>query len=213
MDYLLTVNKIADLTGWDRRAVGRRLAALPPAEVRGRARLYELGAVLRFLARPAAGEDGTPPLDPAQERAALDRARRELVELDAAQRRGELVTVDDFSAALVLVSTNARDRLLALPSRLASTCADLPSPELFTEAQRLVFECLDAIRADVLVAGEKYDWSTPRWTARTGGDAVPTTPGAPSAAADTTGGRRKRSRVPARPEPARRGALPKEPAP
>lgn len=63
---------------------------------------------------------GSRVLDPQQERAALDRARRESVEMDNRKKAGDLVSVEDVADEWSRITGIIKDRMLALPSKLAA---------------------------------------------------------------------------------------------
>ena len=74
---------ICDLTGMDRRTVKKRLADIAPdSEYR-----YSSVEALRQIYIPSA-------LDPQQERAQLDRARREIADLQKSKMMAELIPAD-----------------------------------------------------------------------------------------------------------------------
>ena len=111
---LATVNHLADLTGLDRRTVTRRLSSVPGV-LEGDARKWDTREALPIL-YGAGPEDR---LDPAQEKAQLDRARRLAVETESRVRNGELLEAAEVQALWVSHVGIAKGRLLALPSRLA----------------------------------------------------------------------------------------------
>ena len=112
-----SINELANMTGRDRRTVARRLESLPSKPGANRAKLYDTRAALQRIIAPT-GADGEQ-LDPAQEKAALDRARRELVELDVQRRRRDLVEVEAVISAWSTQVQIAKSRMMALPARLA----------------------------------------------------------------------------------------------
>jgi phage terminase Nu1 subunit (DNA packaging protein) len=67
---------------------------------------------------PLPGEES--PASLTQERTLLVRAQREKAELDLAERRGELQSRAEPAADLVTLSKAIRNRLLAVPDRVAS---------------------------------------------------------------------------------------------
>ena len=77
-------------------------------------------------------------LDPQQERALLDRARRKLVELEQRKREGELVEVKDIKEGTSRMVLNARARLLAIPSRLGA----IHGREAAGAVEALLFEAM-----------------------------------------------------------------------
>ena len=112
----LSVSDIAELTGTGRGTVAKRLraAGLTGREGPKNSRQFE-----SVHALPVAFGFAADKLDPAQERAQLDRTRRQVAELQLAERRKELIprqaVIDCWSGVLSI----ARGRLLALPTRLA----------------------------------------------------------------------------------------------
>jgi len=76
-------------------------------------------AYVRHLRTMAAGRTTAGPLDPQQERAALDRVRREAQELKNAQERGELIPGADGEKIVVDLATATRQRMLAIPPKTA----------------------------------------------------------------------------------------------
>ncbi len=132
---------MSELTGFDRRKVRRRLETLEP-EKKGRSYLCNSHEALRLLY----GDGGDGKLDPQQERAALDRARREAVEMDNKRKSGELVPVDEVTEAWGKLVTNTRAKLLGLPTRLAPR---LLSQREMRDIERTlkdaIYECLQAL--------------------------------------------------------------------
>lgn len=126
----------------DRRALGRRLTGLAPVRVDGRSKLYLLRDVVTHLFQR--GEDGTL-LDPQQERAKLDAARREHQELANAERRGDLLDRQEVLAEWQQLVSNARAKLLALPVKLAQG-----DTETLTLARAGVREALEELAGDGL---------------------------------------------------------------
>ena len=140
---LASINHIADLTGLDRRAVTRRLASIPHV-VDGLAKKYDTVIALPLLL----GHDAEK-LDPSQEKALLDRARREGVETENRKRAGELLEADEVAALWVAQVAIAKGRLLALPSRIAPAViglGDLRSIE--TVIRDAIYEALTELSTD-----------------------------------------------------------------
>ena len=79
---------------------------------------------LRDLIQKAAGGVSDLPT----ERTRLVKAKADLAELEACQRRGELVPVADTVLAWTAVTARLRTRLLALPDKLAPLVHDAQSP-------------------------------------------------------------------------------------
>lgn len=80
-------------------------------------------------------------LDPQQEKAQLDRARRHLAELDRRAREGDLLERGEVEAHVGRQVANARSRLLAIPARLGS----VHGAEVAGAADALVREALEEL--------------------------------------------------------------------
>lgn len=112
---LVTISKLAEWTGMERRTLQRRLSSLPVAQTQGRANLYDSHEALR---RIYVGENGDL-LDPGQERAKKDRAERLRLEDKHKQEIGELIEkrhVREDLAGSTAVILHAWD---TMPDRLA----------------------------------------------------------------------------------------------
>lgn len=110
-----TINRLAIELGLDRRALSARLADLRPHHEVVRAngavvRHYTLKAVFSHLCQRE--------VDPASARARLDRLRGDLVELDLATKRRELVPVVDFERAMASALKLVACELENLPAML-----------------------------------------------------------------------------------------------
>ena len=81
---LKSLNEIANWTGIDRRTVGKRLESLEPVKGEGRAMLYETRQALPLLYL----ENGER-LDPGQELARLNAARRRQIEMANEKAEGD----------------------------------------------------------------------------------------------------------------------------
>ena len=112
---LKSINQLSELTGIDRRTVKTRLESVNAITGERGAYLYETKEALPLLYL-ASGER----LDPAQERAALDRVRRRQVELLNLKAEGELIPRDEVAETWSSQILIAKNRLLSLPSRVSS---------------------------------------------------------------------------------------------
>ena len=108
-----SINQISEWTGLDRRTVKKRLTALP-SDVDGQ---YDSRQALPLMY----GSNGQ--LDPSQEKAKLDSARRELAELEYRKRRGELIEQHTVFRVVETAATACREHLLCLPARLSEVFA------------------------------------------------------------------------------------------
>jgi phage terminase Nu1 subunit (DNA packaging protein) len=132
-----TINYLADLTGKDRRTIQKRLTDLKPSDDL----TYPSKDALAAIYNPFA-------LDAVQERAQLDRARRELVELQKAEKIGELIPAEKVSAHWNRQAGNVRAKLLNLPGRLAATIPCDNPVEVEKATRVLVHEALQELSDD-----------------------------------------------------------------
>ena len=99
----ISINYIADLTGFDRRTIQKRLRSIPkPPD-----NLYDSHTALRLIYCPDL-------LDPSQERAKLDQVRRELAEIQREERLGNLIPADVVLDRWCSEASRIRAKLLNL---------------------------------------------------------------------------------------------------
>lgn len=112
---MVSIQQLSELTGIDRRRIRSRLsdAGLEPEPGPSRALRFDSQKALSALLC------GTAKLDPAQERAQLDQARRLQIEARLAADRGELLPVDEVATVWADQIRIAKERLLAIPTRVA----------------------------------------------------------------------------------------------
>jgi len=114
---LAVIAKLLDLS--ERRIQQLSREGVIPKATRGQ---YDLiGSVrgyVRYLRDQAVSAQAGAP-DYAVERARFIRARADLAEMEAQQRRGSLIAADDAEVAWIAVLALLRTRLLSLPDRLA----------------------------------------------------------------------------------------------
>jgi phage terminase Nu1 subunit (DNA packaging protein) len=140
-----SITTLSSLTGLDRRTITKRLAGLDFEDSGNVGHFYDSAAALRriFMGEPnISGES----LDPQQERAALDAARRRLAELDYQKRTGELIPVDVVQEHWIRMAGACRSKLLTLPGRLAVSvtgCQTVHETEQVAKA--LVHEALQEL--------------------------------------------------------------------
>ena len=121
---IAVIAKLLDLS--ERRVQQLSREGVIPKATRGQ---YDLiGSVrgyVRYLRDQAAKAQAGAP-DYASERARFVRARADLAEMEAEEKRGGVIAAGDVEAAWIAVLARLRTRLLALPDRLA--------PQLHAEA-------------------------------------------------------------------------------
>lgn len=123
----LSMLQLVDLTGFAQRTVKKRLADLTP-EVRGKAHLYDSTVALPLLY--GIGDPDGDRLDPQQERARLDVARRQLAELEHAKRSGDLIDATEVLARWTHIATVVKARMLAIPHKAAAMAEHRPATEV-----------------------------------------------------------------------------------
>ena len=110
----VSITTLATWTGVHRDTLRKRLSALLTGE-RGE-------QVDSAKALPLIYGDGER-LDPQQEKARLDRTRRELAELEYKQKQRELVHVGDARKVIDIAATSCREHLMGIPGRFADIFA------------------------------------------------------------------------------------------
>jgi phage terminase Nu1 subunit (DNA packaging protein) len=148
----LSVNKISDLTGQDRRRVKRIAEAALTPEVQGRSHLYETCELIPLLFDSSGYEQH---LDLTQERAWLAKVQRERAEIELQKARGDVVDVNEITEAMAAAIGAARAQLLGLPHKLAPQLVAITDPgEAFNLLQATVHDALTEL-ADGPVVGEQ----------------------------------------------------------
>lgn len=89
------------------------------------------------------GEDGVQKLNPAQEKALLDKTRRERAEIELQLERGEVVRIGDVCNELEKELITVRQKLIAIPNKLATKLVPVDSPQEIQEI--LTAAILDAL--------------------------------------------------------------------
>jgi hypothetical protein len=116
-----TVNRLSVESGLDRRSIGRKLATagVEPVRIEGRQKFYSLrDAGPALWSHP---RSDTMPLD--QARAELAMAQTALHQIKLQTARGELVPKKLVDSTAFYSARVARDRIMALPDRLAPILA------------------------------------------------------------------------------------------
>jgi hypothetical protein len=142
----ITISAQSDLTGFDRRTISRRLADLKCEDKGKGGKFYQSDHALSTL-YGGGGEN----LDPAQERALLDNARRRLAELEFSKRRGELLSADVAYRAIEQCATAFKSRLQNFPGQISSIlAAESDAKKIEKLLDQEIWNALDEItRTDV----------------------------------------------------------------
>ena len=144
---IVGIKQLADVFGQSEKTWKDRVAAGMPvlvrAKSRGKPHVFDSQSVLQWLLAQASGiENGD--LNPAQERARLDAARRKLCELQAAERERELIPAALVERVWSRITSDARQRFLAMPSTLLPSllAADGDPAKLVEAVTEQVFQAL-----------------------------------------------------------------------
>lgn len=112
----LSINKLAEITGQDRRRIKRCLQDLVPT-IEGRSHLYESTEAVPLLYIMPGNSDT---FDLSQERARLAHHQANIASLNEHELDGELVRRDDAIAEVSSALANMKAKLLNLPPKMAS---------------------------------------------------------------------------------------------
>ena len=144
---IVGIKQLVDVFGQSEKTWKDRIAAGMPvlvrAKSRGKPHVFDSEDVLRWLLDQASGiENGD--LNPQQERARLDQARRRLCELQAAERERELIPADVVERVWSRLTGDARQRFLSMPSSLlpALLAADGDPAKLVEAVSGAVYQAL-----------------------------------------------------------------------
>jgi hypothetical protein len=118
----------------DEKALAKKLAGLEPIRTNGNRKYFLMKHVWRHL---QAGEGA---LDPQQETAKLNEARRLKVELETRVMEGELGSVSQFEGIVAEMVTNCKVRLLAIPQKAAHRVLAVTE---YSEAESILKELVD----------------------------------------------------------------------
>lgn len=153
---IAVIAKLLDLT--ERRVQQlSRTGVIPKAE-RGQ---YDLvGAVRGYIGylreQVRSAEAGAP--DYSAERARLLRARADLAEMEAGGRRGALIPAEAVEGSWIAILARLRQRLLALPDRLAPLCHEETTiAGTRDQIRRAVREALEELAATPVVTASDPD--------------------------------------------------------
>ena len=120
-----------------------------PPKADGRYPCKEYGEWLRAECRRGMGigEDGEI-YDYSAERARLTHHQANIAALDQQVKAGELVPIGDVLERWRDLVANARARLLTLPDRVASTCANMDCMDIEREARGIIYEALTELGSE-----------------------------------------------------------------
>ncbi|MCW8966703.1 MAG: hypothetical protein OQK82_08485 [Candidatus Pacearchaeota archaeon] len=142
----LDQHQLAALMGITTRRLRQIAEESPPPREEGRGALYpckDAGKWLRAYWSP----DGA--LDPQHEKAALDKVRREIAELERDKRKGTLLDAKEVETVWMRSVGEVRAGMLAVPSRVAPELIALTDEREMEDAVRdAIHEAMEAIADD-----------------------------------------------------------------
>jgi phage terminase Nu1 subunit (DNA packaging protein) len=145
MARLLTLSGLEAEIGVDRRTLGKALSGVDPDGKSNGRNAWFVKTALSAVNR----SNGKEELDPAAEKARLDKARADLAELDLAKKRGEVVDVATVSATVSSEYATVRATLMAMPSKLASMIEPgMARPVIQDLVLKEITDALEALSAD-----------------------------------------------------------------
>ncbi len=145
---VVSYNQLAELTGMAYRTIKKRLeeANINPVKREAKGAWFLPADALRAIylggAQSAEGK-----LDPVQEKALLDKAKREYQELKTAEAKGVLAPVEVTGKIIADLAINVRTKVLGIPSKMAAILpADIRS-DAYKDLDKLAREILSDLAA------------------------------------------------------------------
>lgn len=151
-EKIFNCSQLAELFGLDRRTVTKRVKDTEPAgNVRGGSPGYRIVDVAHLLVadRVELGDEETAE----QLRRRKLRAEAGMAELELASRERAMLPRSDVDAAVVGAFSRVRQRLLAIPSKLAPILATKMEPaEVEAEVRRAIHDALEELASTDVAA-------------------------------------------------------------
>jgi terminase small subunit / prophage DNA-packing protein len=123
-----TRERMAGIFGCSVTTVDRYLRAGMPGEKLGKEHQINTAAAIRWLIERSSGASSDGESSQADARRRLTAAAAELKELQLAEKRGQMVAIEDVTPILAEELANVRSRLMAMPGRLAQSLVGMPDP-------------------------------------------------------------------------------------
>lgn len=131
----------------DRRTVARRLAEVPAAAVGAQGPVYWMADAAPALVQPTAAAGGAGgKLNLTDETARLKKMQADKVALELEVLRATLIPAEMVRTVWAAMTTACRQKMLSLPSTIATRVFGLPVREIKDEAERLVHNALDELK-------------------------------------------------------------------
>jgi len=134
-----SINALSELTGFDRRTIGKKLADTPFTKS-GRSHLYDPQQALRVIYAADGGD-----YDLTIEKARLAHHQANLAALDEEVKKKNLIPAEVVLERWQTIAANVRARLLSMPSQLAANCANASRDEVQKKANELVRMALEEL--------------------------------------------------------------------
>lgn len=150
-ERLLSINALSEELRIDRRTLKKHLSEIEPAGLDGKSKLYRKEDAQRVIAGVGLAKDGFAALRSKQieEQTREASARADLLELERAEKRRELVPLAEVQTMISDALLPVRQRFLAAPAELCNR-ANPTDPQFAREAiQHWVDESLRLIRDEL----------------------------------------------------------------
>lgn len=117
----ISINQLAQLTGKDRRTVTKALEGLEPIEKKSNKITYDIKEALQLIFTNGflLDENDNDIIDPQLEKAKLDRARRQDIELNLEVKKKNLIPSDVIETALSGLFSSIKSKILNIPTKAA----------------------------------------------------------------------------------------------
>lgn len=127
----LSITKLSELTGKDRRTITKRLESLTPHKEDGRALIYDAQQALELIYT----FETTVGIDKKlkEEQLRYERGRADKIQLEVEKRRGQLVEVESVALAIEKEYAAVRSGLMAIPSKMAHVLSVVDDPNEIKE--------------------------------------------------------------------------------
>lgn len=136
---ILSISKLSEITGIDRRTISKRLEELEPVEETSRSKMYNVQEALPFIYTSGGLREA--------EQLRYETARADKMELEVAKRRGELVEIDKVVKVYEQRLIAVRAGIIALPNKQAAVLASITDPNIMkTELEIATNEVLEELQ-------------------------------------------------------------------
>lgn len=148
----VSLSELQRLTGKSYRTIKKKLEGLKPTKTGqpGEAILFDSAQALEKIYSSVAGDL----LNPQQEKAKLDQARRIELERKDREAKGILIDSEEVARIWTTMIVNARTKMMSIGSKLAPVLADVSDKiQIKTEIDKLVVEVLEDLAEEKVEEG------------------------------------------------------------